>query len=502
MRVQPGHLIACGIALLLSVAPVGAATDSRLIQAVRDGNVEAVRALIKQNVNVNTPQADGATALHWAAYQDDLTMADVLIAAKAAVNAANQLGVTPLYLACENGSALMVGKLLKAGASPNVALPSGETLLMTAARAGSASVVRALLAAGADVSAREKMQSQTALMWAVSEQRSDVVQALIEGGADLRARSRIRKEVVDMGGEEEAGNETTEGTIIDEGGFTPLLFAARTGNVDAARMLLEAGVDVNETKPDGASALVVAAHSAQEKVALFLLEKGADPNAAGAGYTALHAAVLRSLPQLVDALIARGANVNAPLVKGTVIRRQSKLFSLDASLKGATPFFLASKFNEPLLMSALVKAGANPLTGLPDGTTPLMVAAGMRTSGLGRTGRDRRDRELDTADNDLALRENKDLRTWVESGIEAVKLTVELGNDVNAANVNGDTALHSAAFHGFDSNIKFLVEKGANINAKNKKGQTPLAVALSRRNADDKTIATTTADLLRSLGGE
>lgn len=254
-------------------------------------------------------------------------------------------------------------------------------------------------------------------------------------------------------------------------------------------------------KPDGASALVVAAHSAQEKTALFLLERGANPNAAGAGYTALHAAVLRDLPELVNALIARGADVNAPLIKGTVIRRQSKLFSLDASLIGATPFFLASKFNEPVLMRALVKAGANPLTGLSDGTTPLMVAAGMRTNGLGRTGRDRRDRELDTADNDLALREDKDLRTWVESGIEAVKLAVELGNDVNAANATGDTALHSAATHGFDSNIKFLVEKGANINAKNKKGQTPLAVALSRRTADDKTIATTTADLLRSLGG-
>ncbi len=501
MRVQPRHLIACGIAVLLSGASAIAAGDTRLIQAVRSGSIDSARALLKQKVNVNAPQTDGATALHWAVYQDDLNMVDLLIGAGAAVNAANQLGVTPLYLASENGSTLMVGKLLKAGASPKVTLPSGETLLMTAARAGSVGAVKALLAGGADINAREKMEGQTALMWAVSEQRADVVQALIEGGADIRARSRIRKEVVDMGGEEDAGNETTAGTIIDEGGFTPLLFAARTGNVDAARLLLAAGADVNDMKPDRATALVVAAHSAQEKVALLLLERGANPNAAEAGYTALHAAVLRDLPELANALIARGADVNAKLTKGTVLRRQSKVFSLDASLVGATPFFLASKFNEPAIMRALAKAGADPLAGLSDGTTPLMVAAGMRTNGLGRTGRDRRDRELDTADNDLALREDKDLRTWVESGIDSVKLAVELGADVNAANAAGDTALHSAAYHGFDSVIKFLVEKGAKVDAKNKKGQTPLMVAASRRTADDKTIATTTADLLRTLGG-
>jgi ankyrin repeat protein len=486
--------------LLLAGAAAGAAGDLRVIHAVRKGDTEVVRALLKQKIDVNATQPDGATALHWAVYQDDLVTADLLIQAGAAVNTANQLGATPLYLACENGNAEMIARLLRAGASPNVALPSGETALMTAARAGSSGAVRALLARGADINAKEKLEGQNALMWAVSQRHPDVVQVLIEAGADIGARSRTRQELVIAERREDDGG--APGAYVPEGGFTPLLFAARVGDIDSARRLLSAGADVNEAKPDGATILVVAAHGGHAEFSKFLLEKGADPNAAGAGYTALHAAILRSLPDLVEALIARGADVNARLAKGTVERRQSKVFTLEASLVGATPFFLAAKFNEPKIMRMLADAGADPLAGLKDGTTPLMVAAGMRLTGLARVGSDRRGRDMDAADQALAHTQDKDLRTWVESGIEAVKLAVELGNDVNAVAANGDTALHSSAFQGFDSNIKFLVAKGARLDVKNKRGLTPLMVAMNRRDADDKSIATTTADLLRKLSEE
>jgi ankyrin repeat protein len=288
---------------------------------------------------------------------------------------------------------------------------------------------------------------------------------------------------------------------MEEGGFTPLLFASRVGDVVSARLLLAAGADVNDAAPDGASALVVAAHSGHPELTALFLDQGADPNASRAGYTALHVAVLRGDAAMVEALLAHGANPNVPLARGTVIGRQAKLFMIDGALVGATPFFLAAKYADAQSMRLLAKAGADPLLGLKDGSTPLMVAAGMLTTGFSRGGGDRQDREMDTAEAEVAFSQDEDLRVVLNSGIEAVKLAVELGADVNAANQNGDTALHSAAHHGFETVIQFLVSQGARLDAKNKGGQTPLMVAESRRNADDKTIATVTADLLRRLGG-
>jgi ankyrin repeat protein len=286
---------------------------------------------------------------------------------------------------------------------------------------------------------------------------------------------------------------------MEEGGFTPLLFASRVGDLGSARLLLAAGADVHGTTPDGASALVVAAHSGHTALAAFLLGEGANPNAAGAGYMALHAAVLRGDPDLVKTLLAHGANPNAPLTRGTVIGRQAKLFMIDGALAGATPFFLAAKYADPRSMRLLADAGADPLLGLKDGLTPLMVAAGMLTTGFSRGGGDRQDREMDTAESEVAFSQDEDLRSILNSGIEAVKLAVHLGADVNAANQAGDTALHSAAYHGFETVIRFLVSKGAKLDVKNKAGRTPLMTAEDRRGADDKSIATITADLLRKL---
>jgi ankyrin repeat protein len=485
------------VALVLTAASVEAAGDLRLVEAVRNRNREAVRTLLQQRVDVNVRQADGATALHWAAYRDDLETAGLLIRAGADVNVTNELGIAPLYLACENGNAVMVETLLRSGANPAAALPSGETALMTAARSGSAGAVTALIAHGADVHAREKVDGQTALMWAVSQQHPEVVQALINAGASVKARSDVRRQVVTHGGARGAEEDIA---VMEEGGFTPLLFASRVGDVSSARLLLVAGADVNDATPDGASALVVAAHSGHTALTSFLLEKGADPNAARAGYTALHVAVLRGDPEMVKAILARGANPNVSLARGTVIGRQAKLFMIDGALVGATPFFLAAKYADVRSMRLLAAAGADPLRGLKDGSTPLMVAAGMLTTGFSRGGGDRQDREMDTAEAEVAFSQDEDLRVILNSGIEAVKLAVALGADVNAVNQAGDTALHSAAHHGFESVIAFLVARGARLDAKNKAGLTPLMEAESRRNADDKTIATVTAALLRRLG--
>jgi ankyrin repeat protein len=498
--------------LLLSVVKAGAAPDLRLIEAVRSGKAEAVRTLLRQKVDVNTRQADGATALHWAAYLDDLTAADLLIKAGADVNAVNENGATPIYLACENGSTLMVGRLLQAGASANATLPSGETALMTAARSGSVGAVKALLAKGANINAQEKYESQNALMWAVSQHHPDVVKALIEGGADIKMRSRVRKEMVNMGrarggpqegrGAPGGGGDDDEdaGDWIDEGGLSPFLFAARVGDVESAKLLLEAGADINDTRPEGASALVVAAHGNQLEMVKFLLDRGAQVDHAGAGYTALLAAVLRGNPEMVDALIAKGADVNRKLEKGTVQRRQSKWYTFSGQLVGATPLFLASKFDEPKILRSLIAAGAKPDV-VVRGQTPLMVAAGMGSGTPGRLGSDRRGRSMDTADSDYDIASlNKDLRMFgTGSGIECVKQLVELGADVNAASPTGDTALHAAAAHGYDSVIKYLVDKGAKLDAKNKRGQTPLDAALAMKNADDPTIGTTTVEFIKKL---
>ena len=503
MRVNAVSLVWSCLVVSLSVPALAQDPDLRLVNAVRHDDREAVRALLQEQVDVNLPQPDGATALHWAAYLDDLETADLLLGAGATADATNELGVTPLYLACENGSAALVRKLLSAGATPHAALPSGETVLMTAARTGSVGAVTALLAHGADVHARETMEGQTALMWAVSQQHAGVVQALLQAGADVHARSRVRPEVTSRS--ISAGRDGAV-SVIDEGGFTPLLFAARQGDLASARLLLAAGADANDTAPAGTSALVVAAHSGHGALAALLLDRGADANAAAAGYAPLHAAVLRGDADLVRALLAHGANPNAHLTRGTRHDRQGKLWAFDMTWTGATPFFLAAKYGLGNIMRLLADSGADPRAGLEGGVTPLMVAAGMLTRGFGRGGTERRGREMDSAEMELALRQDPDQRSVMGSGLDAVKVAIELGTDVNAANEDGDTALHLAAFHGFETVVRFLVSQGAKLDVKNQRDETPLeramrarAPARLSRSLVDYTD-TSMADLLRALG--
>ena len=449
------------LALLSTVAVYAAAPDARLADAAEKMDRALVRTLVQQRVDVNAPQADGMTALHWAAYQNDRETAELLVRAGANVQAANRYGVTPLSLACANGDAALVDTLLKAGANPNAALPGGETPLMTAARVGSLATVKALVARGVDVNATEARRGQTALMWAAAEGQADVVQALIEAGADFRTRLTS--------------------------GFTPLLFAVREGRLPVVRVLLRAGADVNETvpmdgarrrgyggrvPPAGASALLVAVTNAHFELAAHLLDEGADPNADLPGYTVLHAITAVRKPgvgdndpapegsgtmtsvELVKKLVERGAKVNARMT------RRANLSNTRLNEVGATPFMLAALTADAELMKTLAALGADTKLGNNDNSTPLMAAAGLATRSPG-----------------------EDAGTESEV-LEAVQVALDLGADINAVDNNGETAMHAAAYKNLPKVVKFLASKGAKIdvwNREDKYGWTPLAIAVGYR---------------------
>jgi ankyrin repeat protein len=460
------------LAIVASSASFAGTSDLRLIQAVRNHDAELVRRLIDQHAEVNAARGDGATALHWAARLDDVTTADLLMRAGANINAADDDGATPLFAACMNHSAPMVKRLLDGGADAKSRLLNGETALMTCSRTGDANAVKALLVHGAMVNAKESAHNQTALMWAAAENHPEVVRQLLEFGADVRARSSVYSQTVVGEDTQRAGRESLNYNVV-RGGYTPLLFAARSGDVESVKLLLQKGADANDSSPDGMTVLVLAAHSGHGGVGALLLENGADPNAAGIGYSALHAAVLRSDLNLVKALLAHGATPDPRITKGTPVRRDTTDYNLLAPLVGSTPYLLASKFLEIQIMQVLKAGGADTTLAMPDGTTALMLAAGngsrpnQSRRGIGAVDFGKIEPETQVA--------------------ETVKMVMTLGAEVNAANNTGDTALHSAAGLGYDSVVQFLADHGARIDAKNKRGLTPLAVALrgtsSRRNA-------------------
>jgi ankyrin repeat protein len=420
-------------------------------------------------------QPDGTTPLHMAANEDNVSKAADLIRGGANVNAVNRYGITPLSLACTNGSAPMVDLLLKAGADPNAPLPGGETPLMTASRTGKVEAVKLLLARGVDVNAKETRHNQTAIMWAAADGNAEVVEALIAAGADFRARL--------------------------ESGFTPFLFAAREGRVDAARVLLKAGVDVNDTiQPTrrfggskaraGASALILAVENAHFEMGSFLLDNGADPNAIGPGFTALHIITtvrksgggdndpspdgsgnMTSL-QMVKKLVDKGANINARMTRKVNIG----LTSLNT--QGATPFLMAARTADAELMRYLVKLGADPKIPNADNSNAMIVAAGLGTRSPG-----------------------EDAGTESEV-VEALQTALDLGVDINAVDNNGETAMHGAAYKNLPGAVQFLAEHGAKVeiwNRKNKQGWTPLVIAEGYRFGNFKPSPVTVAAIKQVL---
>jgi len=455
------HIAPCWrflIPAIFAVSLMGAG-DVRppLVEAAKNADKDALRALLQKKVDVNAAEADGSTALHWASYRDDLESADLLLRNSAKVNAANDLGATPLWAACQNGSATMVRRLLGAGANPNLALVAGETPLMVAARSGYVGIVEQLLAKDANVSARGA-RGQTALMWAVAQKHPDVVKVLLAHGADVRARSDVWTEVMAV----PPHGYLDYNRAIPHGGETALMFAARAGDLESAKLLQAAGANVDDTDAWGVSATALAAHSGYGALVEWLLERGADANAARAGFSPLHAAIMRRDVKMAAALVAHGADVNAPVTSWTPTRRSSKDFHFSPELVGATPFWLAARFGGPDLMRLLVKHGANPLvvhhgehvvegrggTGFQtrkDVTTALMAAVGMG-GGEAWFPFERVEREA------LAL--------------EAVQYAVELGVDVNAANTDGRTALDAAKAQKYETVVRFLLDHGATSKSK------------------------------------
>jgi ankyrin repeat protein len=445
------YFVLCSFYFAL-VPIVSGAERTPLIEAARNADRSAVRALIAQGSDVNAAEPDGTTALHWASYRDDVESADAMLRAGAKVNSANDLGATPLWIASLNGSAAMVRRLLQAGANPNAALLLGETPVMVASRSGSTEVVEQLLAKGANVNARAA-RGQTALMWAVAQKHPGVVKVLLAGGADVHAKSDVWSQVMAV----PPHGLLEYNRAIPHGGDTALMFAARVGDLDSARLLVAAGANVNDADAWGVSSTVLAAHSGYTDLVEFLLDRGADPKAAAAGFSALHAAIMHRDEKMVAALLAHGADPNAPLQTWTPTRRSSKDFNFAPELVGATPFWLAARFTEPEVMRLLVKHGANPLvvhraeyadlnqTRRTQVTTPLMAAVGMG-GGVAWV--------------------QPNLATWEALILEAVKLAVDLGVDLNAANADGRTALDAATTFHYETVVKFLVEKGARPGVK------------------------------------
>ena len=459
----------CAVAVAQDAAP-----STQLLTAAKAADAERVEALLSDGVDPNTTQADGATALHWAAHHDDVAMADALLAATADAGAANEFGATPLWLAAQNGSATMIKRLLEASADPNAALASGETVLMMAARTGSSDAVRLLVEYGATIDATEHSRGQTAMMWAIAERQSDVVKTLLDLGADISVRSAERPRRIHT---RTAGFNPSGVVDVTQGGNSPLLFAARHGDLDAARYLIDAGADANDTAPVGTSALVVAAHSGHAELALYLLDQGADPNTDGAGYTALHAATLRGDVVMADALLAAGADANALVTRGSEGRRNSPDYVLEHDVVGATPFWLAAHFSEPTIMRSLIEYGADASFVMMNGTTALHAAtAARRRQEPGLT--------ANAGANELRV-------------LDTVTIALDHGTDIAAIDEKGNTVLHDAASRRLDTVVELLVERGADLTAQNGDGQTPLALATGRGGDDGENQ---TVELLRRLG--
>jgi ankyrin repeat protein len=439
----------CKAALIVCVSVAGCAGES----AAKHWNAKAA-------------DPDGTTPLHRAVYADDLETTKLLLRAGADPGAANRYGVTPLSLAATNRNARIAAALLKAGADANSRLPGGGTILMTAARAGNPEIVQLLIDHGADVRAKGTAYGETALVWAAAENHAEAAQVLIAHGADVNARTNPLEHSKDRFG--------LEGvlTILPHGNWTPLMYAARQGSLEAARTLADRGADLNLTDPDGATALMLAIINAQFDTAALLAEKGADPNIADtAGMAALYAAVdVNTLGEvygrpprassskltgidLIQVLLAHGANPNAPLKAPTLQRAHTPgEFSLG---EGTTPLMRAAKNGDAAAIRLLLSHGADPNASAKNHTTPLMFAAG-----LGR------------GTGTFA----KDYATEGEL-LEAVKVLVAAGAEVNAVSEAGQTPVHFGA-QASDDIVKFLAESGARLDVKDKQGRTPVEMAL------------------------
>ncbi len=525
---QVRYAITASAAGLMMYLAASAAEPSPVADAAMKGDINAVRSLLRQKANVNSPQADGATAIQWAAYRNDPEMADLLIAAGANVKVANRDGATPLNLAAINGSAPMIEKLLKAGADPNERQPHGETPLMFASRNGNIEAIRTLLdnklmENKADVNAKETLRGTTALMWAAEQKHPEAVRELVRHGANVSAASnpdtkgnraylappvqaRIRAaqaagvpigDVLAPGGEQAratapagrggrggaanpdaardlvaaadaaaAESAFGRGTDTEGGGLTPLVFAARENCLECAKYLIEAGAGVNQVTRYGWTPLLTAIQNSHYKLAAYLLDRGANPNIANkGGWTPLYLATdNRNIEagdypvhkpdldhlDMIKLLLDKGAEVNtrvcgtqstAEKCVGDSTETRNNFTMQWLYEDGATPFLRAAQSGDETLMKLLLTHGADPKIKTSYNVTALAVAAG------------------------IGWVEGVTFEWSPESNLEAIKLCLDLGIDVNAFDDEGRTALHGAAHKGRNAAVQLLVDHGANLEA-------------------------------------
>ena len=443
--------------LLLALIDTSSALAGKapLADAAEANDPGRIARLLQGNPNVNARQVDGMIALHWAAYHNNTELGKALLKRGSEHSDRNRYGITPLYLASQNGNGELVAALLKAGADPNASIPGGETALMTASRTGKIEAVNALLGAGADVNATER-RGQTAIMWAAAEGHIGIVDALLAAKADFL-------------------------TPLPDSGFNAFYFAIREGKTDVVQLLLKAGADINgimnpkntrgKNVKKGTSPLLLAVENGHYDLAVELLELGANPNDARTGYTPLHSLTWirrpdigesaagdpepqgsgrRDSTQFIRELVKHGADVNFQLKGG---RRAG---GARASERGATPFFMAADRADLEYMKLLVELGADPRLPNENGTTPLLMAAGIGSHA-----------PEEEAGNEAEC-------------LAAVQYLVSLGAKVNTVNKNGETAMHGAAYKNIPAVVHYLDEIGHDIkiwNTNNRKQRTPLLIA-------------------------
>jgi ankyrin repeat protein len=557
------QMVGCVAVLLVCSTASTRGAGSDVADAVMKGDTAAVRKLLLTKADVNAPQVDGATALHWAVYRDDLETADLLLKAGANVKAANRGGATPLFMAALYGNPAMIERLLKAGADAKERGPNGETTVMFAARNGNPAAIKLLVASGVDVNAKESIRATTALMWAAEEGHAPAAKALIELGADVSAKSgpaglprnymaqavnvaqveaaaKRRREARAAGRtyEEQLAFEQANGAVIQgrfgnattaaeraaggnqdaeqnfgqpptaadaaaagqarrgaggrggagaarsgnaparaqadqdadqdviiaglvgggSGGLTPLVFAAREGDLETVKVLLDAGADVNQTTEYGWTPLLVASNNRNYKVGAYLLEKGANPNIANkGGWTPLYLATdNRNIEggdypvpkpdmdhlEYITLLLDKGADPNMQVKENTLSRT---IFTMQWFFEpGATAFVRAAQSSDTALMKLLLARGADPKIATAFGDTALTVAGGIGW--------------VEGVTYERSAKEN----------VEAVRMLLDLGLDPNAANRDGRTAVMGAAHKGRNEVIQLLVDRGARIDARDK----------------------------------